>query len=62
MNYLCILAENPEDIPTCNVNEKIYNGGEYFIVESDPDLICVCQSGYEGKSILNYFFTLSQIF
>ncbi|KAL6429458.1 hypothetical protein ACFW04_008251 [Cataglyphis niger] len=46
-----ICPESPEERPTCNVNGKIYKDGEYFNVENDPDLNCVCQEGYQGKNV-----------
>ncbi|XP_072763965.1 uncharacterized protein [Anoplolepis gracilipes] len=46
-----ICPENLGERPTCNVNGKIYQDGEYFKVESDPDLNCVCQEGYQGENV-----------
>lgn len=57
-----VVAENPEERPICNVNGKIYKDGEYFNVESDPDLNCVCQEGYKGKDDFMYYFQLFRIF
>ncbi|XP_029659621.1 kielin/chordin-like protein [Formica exsecta] len=46
-----ICPESPEERPTCNVNGRIYKDGEYFNVENDPELNCVCQEGYKGENI-----------
>jgi hypothetical protein len=46
-----VCPENPEDRATCNVDGKIYREGDYFQIESDPDLSCNCQPGYEGKNV-----------
>ncbi|KAL0132317.1 hypothetical protein PUN28_000241 [Cardiocondyla obscurior] len=46
-----ICPENPEDRAICNVSGTVYKDGEYFNVEGEPDLNCVCQPGYEGKNI-----------
>lgn len=40
-----------EDRATCNVDGKEYKEGEYFSVENEPDLSCICQPGYEGKNV-----------
>ncbi|XP_025269544.1 kielin/chordin-like protein [Camponotus floridanus] len=45
------ICQSPEERPTCNVNGKIYKDGEYFNVESDPDLNCICQEGYKGENV-----------
>jgi len=55
---LNFLAEKPEDRAVCNVDGKEYKDGEYFNVESEPDLICVCQPGYEGKDNLWHFYVI----
>ncbi|EFN76038.1 hypothetical protein EAI_16141, partial [Harpegnathos saltator] len=44
-------SEKPEDVATCVVNGKTYKDGEYFTVEEDPEMTCICQPGYEGKNI-----------
>ncbi|XP_011152192.1 uncharacterized protein LOC105190889 [Harpegnathos saltator] len=46
-----ICPEKPEDVATCVVNGKTYKDGEYFTVEEDPEMTCICQPGYEGKNI-----------
>jgi len=46
-----VCPENSRDRAICNVNGKEYRDGEYFKVESEPDLNCVCQPGYEGKNV-----------
>ncbi|XP_032674879.1 kielin/chordin-like protein [Odontomachus brunneus] len=46
-----ICPEKPEDRATCIVNGKTYRDGEYFEVEDDPELNCICQPGYEGKNV-----------
>lgn len=55
-SYSRLLAEKPEDRAICNVDGKEYRDGEYFSVESDPDLNCVCQPGYEGKDLGRFEF------
>ncbi|XP_018313792.1 uncharacterized protein [Mycetomoellerius zeteki] len=40
-----------EDIPVCDVNGHMYRDGEYFVVNEEPDLICICQPEYKGKNI-----------
>lgn len=51
-------AESPEDRAECTVGDRTYRDGEYFGVESEPDLMCVCQPGYEGKTI---FFSAGRV-
>ncbi|XP_011167658.1 uncharacterized protein LOC105201365 [Solenopsis invicta] len=46
-----VCPENPEDRAICNVDGMEYRDGEYFTVESEPDLTCVCQPGYEGNNV-----------
>ncbi|XP_011869483.1 PREDICTED: kielin/chordin-like protein [Vollenhovia emeryi] len=46
-----VCPENPEDRAVCNVDGKEYKEGEYFSVENEPDLNCVCQPGYEGQNV-----------
>ncbi|XP_011641422.1 uncharacterized protein LOC105429889 [Pogonomyrmex barbatus] len=46
-----VCPEKPEDRAICNVDGKEYKDGEYFTVESDPDLSCICQPGYEGQNV-----------
>ncbi|XP_011060321.1 PREDICTED: uncharacterized protein LOC105149534 [Acromyrmex echinatior] len=53
-NPIEICPERPEDIPVCNVNGHIYRDGEYFKVDEEPDLICICQPGYKGKNVPPY--------
>ncbi|KYN12308.1 hypothetical protein ALC57_15539, partial [Trachymyrmex cornetzi] len=40
-----------EDIPICDINGQTYLDGESFIVDEEPDLICICQPGYEGINV-----------
>ncbi|KAL2745687.1 kielin/chordin-like protein [Vespula maculifrons] len=37
--------------PKCNISGEIYYDGERFVVDSDPDLRCYCQPGYQGKNV-----------
>lgn len=53
-SHLRLLAENPEDRATCNVNGKEYKEGDYFSIENDPDLTCTCQPDYKGKDNLRH--------
>ncbi|XP_012539782.2 kielin/chordin-like protein isoform X1 [Monomorium pharaonis] len=46
-----VCPEKPEDRAICNVNGKEYKDGEYFTIENEPDLNCVCQPGYEGQNV-----------
>ncbi|XP_011156600.1 uncharacterized protein LOC105193732 [Solenopsis invicta] len=46
-----ICSEEWETRYKCNVNGKIYLEGEYFYVDQESDLTCVCQSGYKGNNI-----------
>ncbi|XP_011167649.1 uncharacterized protein LOC105201359 [Solenopsis invicta] len=46
-----VCSKRSRDIPTCIVNGKKYRDGERFEVEGEPDLRCVCQSGYKGKNV-----------
>ncbi|XP_011167651.2 uncharacterized protein LOC105201361 [Solenopsis invicta] len=46
-----VCPENPEDRAICNVDGKIYRDGEFFAVEGEPDLRCVCQPGYKGNNV-----------
>ncbi|XP_057328661.1 kielin/chordin-like protein [Microplitis mediator] len=43
--------ETPKDRVTCQVDGKEYKEGEYFEVESDSDLNCVCHPGYKGQNV-----------
>ncbi|KAL0132314.1 hypothetical protein PUN28_000240 [Cardiocondyla obscurior] len=46
-----VCPEKPEDRATCIVNGKEYRDGDYFTVESEPDLSCICQPGYKGENV-----------
>ncbi|XP_018400827.1 PREDICTED: kielin/chordin-like protein isoform X1 [Cyphomyrmex costatus] len=46
-----VCPEKPEDRATCNVNGKEYKEGEFFSIESDPELTCTCQPGYTGENV-----------
>ncbi|XP_011684391.1 PREDICTED: kielin/chordin-like protein [Wasmannia auropunctata] len=46
-----VCPEKPEARAVCNVDGKEYKDGEHFKIESDPDLSCICQPGYEGKNV-----------
>lgn len=50
---ILFVAESPESIPVCEVNGKIYKDGEDFTVKDEPNLDCICQPGYEGKTFYN---------
>ncbi|KYN12303.1 hypothetical protein ALC57_15534 [Trachymyrmex cornetzi] len=48
-----------EDKPVCIVNGHEYFDGEYFKVNKEPDLLCICQPGYEGKNVPPYCIKLN---
>ncbi|EGI61858.1 PREDICTED: uncharacterized protein LOC105149532 [Acromyrmex echinatior] len=50
-NQKQICPKKLEDIPVCDVNNHIYLDGEYFKVNEEPDLICICQPGYKGENV-----------
>lgn len=54
-------AENSEDIPTCEVDGKIYKDGEYFKPAAEPNKNCYCAPGYTGKEEIIFFFNLEQL-
>ncbi|CAG5099468.1 Protein of unknown function, partial [Cotesia congregata] len=41
----------PEDIPTCQIDGKIYKDGEYFKPTAEPNKNCYCAPGYTGENI-----------
>ncbi|KAL2713248.1 hypothetical protein V1478_016946 [Vespula squamosa] len=46
-----VCVDNLKDRATCMVDGKLYYDGDYFTVESDPDLNCNCQPGYKGENV-----------
>uniref|UniRef100_A0A0C9QR92 KCP protein n=1 Tax=Fopius arisanus TaxID=64838 RepID=A0A0C9QR92_9HYME len=49
--FSVICPTNPADVPTCQVDGKIYKDGEYFEPSSEPDKRCFCGPNYKGKNI-----------
>ncbi|XP_043682162.1 kielin/chordin-like protein [Vespula pensylvanica] len=46
-----VCVNDLKDRATCMVDGKLYYDGDYFTVESDPDLNCNCQPGYKGENV-----------
>lgn len=46
-----ICLRSGETKATCTVDGKVYEEGDYFQPESDPELNCNCMPGYEGKNV-----------
>ncbi|KAH0539215.1 hypothetical protein KQX54_002247 [Cotesia glomerata] len=46
-----VCPEKAEDIPTCEVDGKIYKDAEYFRPASEPHKICYCGPGYIGENV-----------
>ncbi|XP_053971406.1 kielin/chordin-like protein [Hylaeus volcanicus] len=47
--YVCL--EEGQKKPTCEVDGKIYEDGDYFQPESEPEKSCYCMEGYTGQNI-----------
>lgn len=47
--FLFYIVDDIKQRPKCNISGEIYYDGERFVVDSDPDLRCYCQPGYQGE-------------
>ncbi|XP_018352480.1 PREDICTED: uncharacterized protein LOC108754562 [Trachymyrmex septentrionalis] len=53
-NPIEICPKTQQDRPFCIVNNHRYLDGEYFKVNEEPDLICICQPGYKHENVPPY--------
>ncbi|XP_063982087.1 uncharacterized protein LOC135165078 [Diachasmimorpha longicaudata] len=59
--FTLICPNDPRDIPTCEVDGKVYKDGEYFQPSSEPNKRCFCGPGYKGQNIAPFCISKARV-